>query len=144
VEIADLLSGDERVTELTADLQRMAAEYANYRKRVERERVATAEIAAASVLAALLPVLDDVARAREHGELEGAFKTVGDSLGAVVARLGLETYAEVGDVFDPELHEALTHTEGAGREQAICAEIYQPGYKYKGRVVRPARVSVSE
>ncbi len=138
------LSDDARVLELTADLQRITAEYANYRKRVDRDREAIGEIAVISVLAELLPVLDDIERARSHDELEGAFKSVGEALEALVTKLGLETYGVAGDPFDPEIHEALTHAEGEGLDQPTCTEVYQPGYKFKDRVVRPARVAVSE
>jgi molecular chaperone GrpE len=95
------------LAERTADLQRLQAEYANYRKRVERDRVAVREQALASVLGELLPVLDDIGRAREHGELTGGFKSVAESLEAAVAKLGLISYGEDGDPFDPNLHEAL-------------------------------------
>ena len=89
------------LAERTADLQRLQAEYANYRKRVERDRVAVREQALANVLSELLPVLDDIGRAREHGELTGGFKSVAESLEASVAKLGLTTFGESGDPFDP-------------------------------------------
>ena len=109
---------DTRVTELetalaerTADLQRLQAEYANYRKRVERDRVAVVEIATAGLLHELLPVLDDVDRARDHGDLTGAFQAVGERLEAVVQKAGLEKFGEVGEPFDPAVHEALLQAE---------------------------------
>lgn len=135
---------DVRVAELTSDLQRITAEYANYRKRVERDRVATREITIATVLAELLPVLDDIERAREHGELTDGFKAVGDAIQAVTAKFGLERFGEPGDPFDPTIHEALAHSEGEDLECPTCVEIYQPGYRLKDRVVRPARVIVKE
>lgn len=135
---------DARVAELTTDLQRMAAEYANYRKRVERDRVATHELAVIAVLAELLPVLDDIELAREYKELEGAFKSVADALLATTRKLGLETYGKVDDPFDPELHEALTHVEAEGLTGPVITEVYQPGFRFKSRVVRPARVAVAE
>src|SRR5215510_768517 len=98
------------LAERTADLQRLQAEYANYRKRVERDRVAGREQALANVLNELLPVLDDIGRAREHGELTGGFRSVAESLEAAVAKLGLISYGEDGDPFDPNLHEALMHS----------------------------------
>lgn len=135
---------DSQIGELTNDIQRLTAEYANYRKRVDRDREVSAEMAVATVLNELLPVLDDVQRARQHDELNGAFKTVGERLEAVTGKLGLERFGEAGDVFDPEQHEALTHSEGEGHAEPVCTQIYEPGYRFKGRVVRPARVAVSE
>jgi len=91
---------------LTADLQRLQAEYANYRKRVDRDRSVAHEMAVASVLTELLPILDDLDRARAHDELQGGFKSVADQLANVTAKLGLEQYGEVGTPFDPQIHEA--------------------------------------
>src|SRR5579859_7129343 len=100
---------EARLAERTADLQRLQAEYANYRKRVDRDRAAVREQAVASVLTGLLPVLDAIDQAREHGELSGGFKSVADSLASAVGKLGLVAYGEKGDAFDPKIHEALTH-----------------------------------
>jgi molecular chaperone GrpE len=130
--------------ERTADLQRLQAEYANYRKRVERDRVAVREQALASVLSTLLPVLDDIGRAREHGELAGGFKSVADSLESGAAKLGLTAYGEAGDPFDPTLHEALMHSYSADVTEPTAVQILQPGYKVGDRIIRPARVSVAE
>lgn len=149
---ASSLTGDVRVAELTADLQRVQAEYANYRKRVARDQEAVREIAVLNVLTELLPVLDDIERAREHNELTGTFKVVAEALQSKLAKLGLETFGAVGEAFDPMLHEALTHTpapEGAERaegeaEGPVIGALFQPGFSYKGRVVRPARVGVTE
>jgi molecular chaperone GrpE len=132
------------LAERTADLQRLQAEYANYRKRVERDRVAVREQALANVLSELLPVLDDIGRAREHGELTGGFKSVAESLEASAAKLGLTTYGEVGDPFDPTLHEALMHSYSAKVTEPTCVQILQPGYKVGDRIIRPARVAVAE
>ncbi|HVM26211.1 MAG TPA: nucleotide exchange factor GrpE [Mycobacteriales bacterium] len=139
-------SGDSRVAELTADLQRVSAEYANYRKRVDRDRVAVVEMATAGLLAELLPVLDDVERARQHGDLTGAFAAVGERLEAVVGKAGLEKYGEAGEPFDPAVHEALMNAEpDPSASVAVCAQVLQPGYRLRGgRVLRPARVSVAE
>ena len=133
-----------KVAEVTADLQRVHAEYANYRKRVDRDRELVRDQAVAVALGELLPVLDDVGRAREHGELEGAFKAVGEALEATVSRLGLERFGAVGDAFDPTLHEALTHEHRDDVDEPVCVAVYQPGYAFGGRVVRPARVGVAE
>jgi molecular chaperone GrpE len=141
---ADEASALTRLAERTADLQRLQAEYANYRKRVERDRVAVREQALANVLAALLPILDDIGRAREHEELAGGFKSVAESLEAAAAKLGLTSYAEPGDVFDPNLHEALMHSYSPDVTEPTCVLILQPGYKVGDRILRPARVAVAE
>jgi molecular chaperone GrpE len=132
------------IAERTADLQRLQAEYANYRKRVERDRGAVRDFAVAEALAALLPVLDDIGRAREHGELEGGFRQVADALDTAVAKLGLTRFGQVGDPFDPTQHEALMHAYSDEVSQPTAVQILQPGYSYAGRVVRPARVAVAE
>jgi len=133
-----------RLAERTADLQRLQAEYANYRKRVERDRVAVREQALASVLGELLPILDDIGRAREHEELAGGFKSVAESLESATTKLGLTSYAEAGDPFDPNLHEALMHSYSADVTEPTCVRILQPGYKIGDRILRPARVAVAE
>ncbi len=142
VAAAETLRG--QLAERTADLQRLQAEYANYRKRVDRDRATVREIATASALTELLPVLDAISQAREHGELSGGFKSVADSLQAAVGKLGLASYGQRGDAFDPKIHEALTHTYSADVAEDTCVEIFQPGYKVGERVLRPARVAVAE
>jgi molecular chaperone GrpE len=134
----------EQLAERTADLQRLSAEYANYRKRVERDRVAVREQALANVLFGLLPVLDDIGRAREHGELVGGFKSVADSLETTVAKLGLERFGENGEPFDPKVHEALMHSYSNDVTEPTCVQILQPGYRVGERILRPARVAVAE
>lgn len=129
---------------LTADLQRLQAEYANYRKRVERDRALSHELAIGAVLGELLPILDDVARAQEHGELQGGFKAVADQLANVTAKLGLQKYGEAGSAFDPQIHEALLHSTSADVSEPTASAILQPGYKYKERILRPARVAVTD
>ncbi len=141
--------GDDRATasrlaERTADLQRVQAEYANYRKRVERDRVAVREQALANVLSGLVPILDDIGRAREHGELNGGFKSVAESLEATTAKLGLESFGDAGEPFDPRVHEALMHSYSAGVTEPTCVQILQPGYRVGDRILRPARVAVAE
>ena len=132
------------VVELTADLQRLQAEFANYRKRVERDRELVREQVIANTLIELLPVLDDIGRARTHGELEGAFKSVGESLESTVSRLGLKQFGAAGEAFDPTRHEAISHELSTDVEVATCANIFQPGYEFGGRVARAAIVSVIE
>ena len=129
---------------LTADLQRLQAEYSNYRKRVERDRAVASEIAIAAVLSELLATLDDIDRAAEHGELTGGFKSVADQLINTTTRLGLERYGNDGDTFDPQIHEALMHETSAEVTVPTASKILQPGYKFKDRVLRPARVSVTD
>jgi molecular chaperone GrpE len=132
-----------QLAERTADLQRLQAEYANYRKRVDRDRVTVREQALATTLSELLPVLDAIGQARDHGELSGGFKSVADSLQAAVGKLGLVSYGQRGDAFDPKIHEALTHTYSPDVTEDTCVEIFQPGYKVGERILRPARVAVA-
>jgi molecular chaperone GrpE len=132
------------VASLTADLQRLQAEYANYRKRVERDRSVAHELAIGSVLTELLATLDDIDRASQHGELSGGFKAVADQLASITNRFGLEKYGVDGDVFDPQIHEALMHDTSADVAVPTASKILQPGYKYKERILRPARVAVTD
>ena len=132
------------VAALTADLQRLQAEYANYRKRVERDRAVAHEMAIGSVLTELLAVLDDLDRAAEHGELTGGFKAVADQMSAITNRFGLEKFGTEGDAFDPQIHEALLHETSSDVSVSTASKILQPGYKYKERILRPARVAVTE
>ncbi|NYI05266.1 nucleotide exchange factor GrpE [Allostreptomyces psammosilenae] len=133
-----------QVAERTADLQRLQAEYQNYRKRVERDRQTVREAAVAGVLQDLLPVIDDIGRAREHGELVGGFKSVAESLESVAAKMGLAQYGKEGEPFDPTIHEALMHSYSAEVTETTCVQILQPGYRLGERVIRPARVAVAE
>jgi molecular chaperone GrpE len=133
-----------QLAERTADLQRLQAEYANYRKRVDRDRMTVREHAVAGALIELLPVLDAIGQAREHGELSGGFKSVADSLQAATGKLGLVSYGQRGDAFDPKIHEALTHTYSSDVTEDTCVEIFQPGYKVGERILRAARVAVAE
>ncbi len=132
------------VATLTSDLQRLQAEYANYRKRVERDRAVAHESAVGAVLTELLALLDDVDRAEQHGELSGGFKAVADQLNSIVSRIGLEKYGTEGEAFDPQVHEALMHDESADVAVPTASKILQPGYKYKERILRPARVAVTD
>jgi molecular chaperone GrpE len=132
-----------QLAERTADLQRLQAEYANYRKRVDRDRAAVQEQAIVKTLTGLIPVLDAINQAREHGELSGGFEKVADSLLAALGRLGLVTYGEKGDPFDPNIHEALTYTDSPDVAEDTCVEIIFPGYKVGDRILRPAKVAVA-
>ncbi len=127
------------------DLQRLKAEYDNYRRRTERERELVRDTATAQVLGLLLPVLDDVERARTHGDLTGAFGAVGDALVGVVTKLGLESYGEPGEVFDPQVHDAVMTAEPQpGIEATVAAQVFRPGFRFAGRVLRPAQVAVAD
>jgi len=132
------------VSALTADLQRLQAEYANYKKRVERDRSLAHELAISSVLIELLPVLDDIERAQSHGELTGGFKAVADQIATTTERIGLTKYGQEGDIFDPQIHEALLHDTSADVTTSTATKILQPGYKFKERILRPARVGVTD
>ncbi|MFE2515127.1 nucleotide exchange factor GrpE [Streptomyces mirabilis] len=130
--------------ERTMDLQRLQAEYQNYRRRVERDRIAVKEIAIANLLTELLPVLDNIARARDHGELVGGFKSVAESLETVAAKMGLQQFGKEGEPFDPMIHEALMHSYAPDVTETTCVAILQPGYRIGERTIRPARVAVAE
>jgi molecular chaperone GrpE len=132
-----------QLAERTADLQRLQAEYANYRKRVDRDRATVREQAVASALTELLPVLDAINQAHEHGELSGGFKSVADSLQGAVGKLGLVSYGQRGDAFDPKIHEALSYSDSPDVSEDTCVDIFQPGYKVGERILRPARVAVA-
>ncbi len=129
---------------LTSDLQRIQAEYSNYRKRVDRDRITANEITTAIVLSEFLPVLDDISRAEEHGELTGGFKAVADQLQAITTKLGLAKFSDVDVPFDPNIHEALMHSTSPDVTETSVTQVLQPGFKFKDRVIRPARVAVTD
>ncbi|MGI8702487.1 MAG: nucleotide exchange factor GrpE [Nocardioidaceae bacterium] len=135
---------EAQLLERTADLQRLQAEYLNYKRRVDRDRENARKNAIASSLTALLPVLDDIARAREHEELTGGFKAVAESFEGAVAKLGLTSFGAVGDEFDPRIHEALMHSYSDDVTGPTCSAILQVGYAMSERILRPARVAVAE
>jgi molecular chaperone GrpE len=139
-------SGSEREQELLADLQRVTAEYANYRRRVDRDRASVVEHATLGLLESLLPVLDSIELARQHGDLEGPFKAVGEALEQVAERQGLQRLGAKGDPFDPTIHHALVHSpEPADTDFPVVAEVLQPGWRLtSGRVLRPAGVVVAD
>ena len=136
-----LVGQADQVAELTADLQRVQADFANYRKRALRDQETAAERAKAVVLSQLLPVIDDLDRARSHGDLEsGPLKSVADKLAGVLAGLGLVEFGAEGEDFDPSLHEAVQH-EGDGSNPVIGI-VMRKGYKFGEQVLRPAMVGV--
>jgi molecular chaperone GrpE len=134
--------------ERLADLQRAQAEYFNYKKRVERDREAQKDATTARVLESLLPVLDDIYLAREHGDLEGTpFEKIADKLESALTKQGLTAFGAVGDPFDPTHHDALMHIEAEvpeGSEGTTIVQVMQPGYRLGERLVRPARVAVAD
>ncbi len=132
------------VASLTEDLQRLQAEYSNYKKRVDRDRLLVADIATASALTEMLPILDDLDRASEHGELTGGFKAIADQITNLTQKLGLEKFGEAQTTFDPNIHEALMHETSSDVKETTVTKILQFGYKHKERVLRPARVVVTD
>ena len=131
------------LADLTNDLQRLQAEYANYRKRVDRDRQLLAENAAYKALTPVIEVLDTIDRAREHGELDGGFKAVADQLERAVTSAGLVRFGEPGDAFDPTLHEALSHLGTDPEVQVTTVKhVAKGGYRMGDRVVRAAQVLV--
>ena len=132
------------VAALTEDLQRLQAEFANYRKRVERDRTLAAEVAISSVLLEFLAVLDDLDRAETHNELSGGFKAVADQIISTTSKLGLEKFGEAPSLFDPNIHDALMHETSEAVKETTVTKILQPGYRFKERVLRPARVVVTD
>ncbi len=132
------------VAELTGDLQRVQAEYINYKRRVDRDRDVARQRGIEAVLADLLPVLDGIAGARAHDELVGGAKLIADEIAKVAVKYGLEAFGEAGDEFDPQIHEALMHVDVPGYSVTTCAQVFQTGYRLGGRVIRPARVAVTD
>ncbi|MEO9138432.1 MAG: nucleotide exchange factor GrpE [Jatrophihabitans sp.] len=130
--------------ERTRDLQRVSAEYANYRRRADRDRLAAGDVAVSRVLTSLLPVLDDLDRAAAHGDLTGPLKAVADKLEAVSTEVGLSSFGDVGDPFDPSRHEAVMHDENDGVTEPTCTTVMRRGYQHKDRLLRPAMVGVSD
>jgi molecular chaperone GrpE len=151
---AELVEGDEvhpdtsLAADLTRDLQRLQAEYVNYKKRVDRDREMHRDLAVCSVVEALLPVLDDIHLARQHGDLEGGpFAAIADKLDATLTKIGVERYGQPGDPFDPTVHEALMHIEAElaeGTEGTTVVQVLQPGYRMGPRIIRVARVAVAD
>ncbi len=152
--VADAVQGDDvhpdttLAADLTRDLQRLQAEYVNYKRRVDRDRELHRDVAVSSVIEALLPVLDDIHLARQHGDLEGGpFAAIADKLDGTLAKFGVGRFGQPGDAFDPMVHEALLHTEAElaeGTEVTTVVQVLQPGYRMGERVIRAARVAVAD
>ena len=153
-DVEEIVEGDDvhpdttLAADLTRDLQRLQAEYVNYKKRVDRDRELHRDLAVASVVEALLPVLDDIHLARQHGDLEGGpFSAIADKLDGILTKIGVERYGQPGDTFDPNVHEALMHIEAElaeGTEGTTVVQVLQPGYRMGQRIIRVARVAVAD
>jgi molecular chaperone GrpE len=141
---AEIVGLQAELAERTADLQRVQAEYLNYRRRVERDREAVRDHATANAITALLPVLDDIGRARDHDELVGGFRSVADAIEQALTKLGLVSFGQVGDPFDPNRHEALIHAYSEDVTETTCTQVFAPGYQFGDRVLRPAKVAVAD
>ena len=135
---------NDEITSLTETLQRVQAEYLNYRKRVERDKEQSTIYAFTYILLEFLPVLDDLERAAEHQELVGGFKAVSDRINNIVENLGLTKFSDINVIFDPEIHEALAYEPSNDNLHQTVIKVLQPGYKYKNKVIRPSRVVVSQ
>ena len=152
--VGEVVEGDDvhpdttLAADLTRDLQRLQAEYVNYKKRVDRDREMHRDLAVASVVEALLPVLDDIHLARQHGDLEGGpFAAIADKLDGTLTKIGVERFGQPGDAFDPTVHEALMHIEAElaeGTEGTTVVQVLQPGYRMGQRIIRVARVAVAD
>ena len=153
-EVAEAVESDDvhpdttLAADLTRDLQRLQAEYVNYKRRVDRDRQLHRDVAVGSVVEALLPALDDIHLARQHGDLEsGPFAAIADKLEGALARFGVERFGQPGEAFDPMVHEALMHLEAElaeGTEVTTVVQVMQPGYRMGERIIRAARVAVAD
>lgn len=141
---AELAALRSELDERTRDLQRITAEYANYRRRVERDKTVAADEATATVFRALLPVFDDLERAREHGELSEGVAAVVDQLLATAGKFGLTPFGEQGEPFDPNRHEAVAHMTSPDVTESSCVEVLRRGYLLGDRLLRPAMVAVAD
>jgi molecular chaperone GrpE len=141
---AELEALRSELDERTRDLQRVTAEYANYRKRVDRDRASVVEQSTGLLISALLPILDDLDRAREHGDLVGPFAVMAEQLNAAMAKFGLTGFGDVGDVFDPTRHEAVAHQTSAEVTEPTCVAVMRRGYLLGDRLLRAALVAVAD
>jgi molecular chaperone GrpE len=138
-------AAEAKAAEYLADLQRLQAEYVNYRKRVDRDRFVARELAIAEVIEALTPTLDEIDLARRHGELEGGpFAAIAEKLEAALQRFGWERYGAVGEGFDPTVHEALMHGHSDDVTESTVTQVLQPGHRVGDRILRAARVAVTD
>jgi molecular chaperone GrpE len=133
-----------QLAERTEDLQRVTAEYANYRRRVDRDRQLVVDQAAERFAAQLFPIVDDIERARDHGDLTGAFKLVADRVLGLLDGLGVEAFGKAGDPFDPSLHEAVMHDTSADVDVPTATTVLRQGFRRGDRVLRTAMVAVTD
>ncbi len=141
---AELEALQAQLDERTGDVQRISAEYSNYRRRVERDRQLVIDTAKAQVVGQLLTVLDDIERAQQHGDLSGAFKAVADKVVAALQAQGLEPFGVIGDGFDPDVHEAVQHSTSPEVDKPTVTAVLRLGYRFGERVLRPAMVAVTD
>jgi len=144
--VDDSAGGDlvRQLAERTEDLQRVTAEYANYRRRVDRDRQLVADQAAERFATQLFPIVDDIERARDHGDLTGAFKVVADRVLGLLDGLGVEAFGKAGDPFDPALHEAVMHDTSADLQVPTATTVLRQGFRRGDRVLRTAMVAVTD
>ena len=142
--VNEVLEDVDPVAALTDDLQRLQADFQNYRKRVDKERSEAGDFITAMVVTQFLGAFDDIDRAAEHGELSGGFKAVADQLANTTTKLGLTKFEEINVEFDPNIHEALLHETSGEVAQTLVTKVLRPGYKFKDRVIRPAQVAVTD
>ena len=142
--VNEVLEDVDPVAALTDDLQRLQADFQNYRKRVDKERSEAGDLITAMVVTQFLGALDDIDRAADHGELSGGFKAVADQLASTTTKLGLTKFDEVNIEFDPNIHEALMHETSSDVTQTLVTKVLRPGYKFKERFIRPAQVVVTD
>lgn len=142
--VAEAIAEVDPVVVLTNDLQRLQADFQNYRKRIDKERSESSELITGLVLAQFLGALDDIDRAQEHGELSGGFKAVADQLTTTTTKLGLTKFVDTGIIFDPHIHEALMHETSPDVSETQVTKVLRAGYKFKERVLRPAQVIVTD
>ena len=142
--VAEAIAEVDPVAVLTNDLQRLQADFQNYRKRIDKERSESSEIITGLLLSQFLGALDDIDRAEEHGELSGGFKAVADQLTTTTTKLGLTKFVDTGIIFDPYIHEALMHETSPDVTETQVTKVLRAGYKFKERVLRPAQVIVTD
>jgi molecular chaperone GrpE len=135
---------EKQLAERTEDLQRVSAEYANYRRRVDRDRVLVVDQAAERFATQLFPIVDDIQRARDHDELTGGFKLVADRILGLLDGLGVEAFGQSGDPFDPALHEAVMHDTSPDVAVPTASTVLRQGFRRGDRVLRTAMVAVTD
>jgi molecular chaperone GrpE len=144
VSTAELDALQAQLDERTGDLQRISAEFSNYRRRVDRDRQVVIAVAKSQVVGELLTVLDDIERAQQHGDLSGAFRAVAEKLVTALQGQGLEPFGAIGEGFDPAVHEAVQHNTSPEVDKPTVTAVLRRGYRFGERVLRPAMVAVTD